>query len=452
MSNRMNNDSRLLHSDGSAECVPGSVVDRRYVVGREIARGGMGVVVEAKHTTLRSTVALKTLTARAMESVQQHARLMREARALSMVKHPGISEVLDAGICSTFGPYLVLEMIDGRSLDGLIVAKQRLDVDSALAIVSQLAEALSAVHARGVIHRDVKPGNVLVTHGAGATGDRLKLIDFGIACVHGDDDVVERKLTCPGDVLGTVEYMAPEHLLDGMPPTPLSDVYALGALVYECLMGDVPFPGPARTIMSTMLAGARPASICQRRQDVPLPLEAAIMRALSRDRQARFGTVTAFKEACCAALGRRPRPLALVEVPRPALDGASRRRFVRAPYVTPVRVIGSSEAWDGRTEDVSEGGLLVVTSVRHAKEPEAPSEGSQEGQRVSVRLPLPSSGRVVVIDAIACWARTQRGQRAIGISFVALADDVREEIRNYVSLMARDGSPEVAAPKRDRAA
>ncbi len=431
------------------EAKTASLVDRRYAIKREIARGGMGVVFEAEHTTLRSPVALKTLTSTALASSAVHARLMREARALSVVRHPGVTNVLDAGVCRTFGPYVALEMIEGRSLDGLVVARQRLDVESVVSIALQLAQALGAAHARGVIHRDVKPGNVLVTRDASGGGDRVKLIDFGIACVRGEDDVVTRRLTQAGEVLGTIEYIAPEQLLDPAPPTVRADVYSLGALAYECLMGDVPFQGPPRTILTTLLAGGRPSSIRERRPDVPAAVDAAVMRALSRDPSARFASAQAFEEALLAAWGRAPRPLSLLEAPRSSegrAEGSSRRQFVRAPYVTPVRVVSSNGAWDGRTEDVSEGGLLVVMPS-HAEKGETP-ESSAQGQRVSVRLPLPASGRVVTVEATACWTRAQRGQRAMGISFTSLAEEVRDDIQKYVALMSRDVVAEPGASPR----
>jgi serine/threonine protein kinase len=202
------------------EASPASTIDRRYTVRREIARGGMGIVFEAEHSLTRSPVAVKVLTTAALGWPIVHARLMREARALAVARHPGVASVLDAGVCRSHGPYLVLEMIEGRSLESFIVARRTLDVESTVAVAQQLGAALSYVHSTGVVHRDVKPGNVLVTRDAGREGDVLKLLDFGIARVGEGDDVVERKLTQQTDVLGTIEYMAPEQILDGLPPTP----------------------------------------------------------------------------------------------------------------------------------------------------------------------------------------------------------------------------------------
>ena len=407
------------------EATPASTIDRRYLVRREIARGGMGIVFEAEHTLTRDLVAVKLLTQGALGSPIVHARLMREARALAVARHPGVASVRDAGVCKSHGPYLVLEMIEGRSLESFLLARKTLSPDNVVAVAMQLGEALTHVHEAGVVHRDVKPGNVLVTRAPGRDGDVLKLVDFGIARVGEGDDVVERKLTQQTDVLGTVEYMAPEQLIDGLPPTPASDVYALGLSLYECLAGDVPFPGTMAHVMSNMLAGTPIPSIRDKRPDVSRELEAVILSALQRDPRARPSTPAALAHACVAALGRTPRKLVLLDAPREELGGVSRRQFARAPYVTPVRVLGSAGACDGRTEDISEQGLLVVTSGACA-----------EGETVTVRLPLPTSGRVVTLDGVARWCKTQRGQRAIGVELKTIPDDARTDIRSYVGLMS----------------
>lgn len=409
--------------DRFVEAGPGAVVDRRYELKREIARGGMGIVHEAQHVALRTSVALKTLTSAALEWPMVHARLMREARALSMVRHPGIASVLDAGSCPHHGSYLALEMIEGRSLESFIVARQRLDVESVVQIAIQLGGSLSFVHDRGIVHRDVKPQNVLVGRDASQPGDVLKLIDFGIASVPGDHDVVDRKLTSSGEILGTVEYMAPEQLLDGAPPSPATDIYALGVTLYECLVGDVPYPGTASAVMTTLLTGKPPRPIREKRPDVPVALEAAVMRALAREPGHRFGRADALARVVMASVPRAPSALRLLDLPSEP-DPATRRQFARAPFVTPVRILAGAGPADGRTEDISEGGLLVVTS--------APVK---EGERVHVRLPLPSSGRVVTCEATARWARTRRGQKAVGLAFVALPEDAAADIRAYVGLM-----------------
>jgi hypothetical protein len=189
-------------------------------------------------------------------------------------------------------------------------------------------------------------------------------------------------------------------------------------------VGDVPFPGTMTQVMSALLAGKPVPSIRESRPDVSPALESAILRAMRRDPAQRHASPDELAAACVAAIGHAPRRLDLLDPPRAPADGSSRRQFTRAPYVTPVRVLGQAGACDGRTEDISEQGLLVVTSGNCA-----------EGEEVTVRLPLPSSGRVVTLTGVARWAKTQRGQRAIGIALTGVPQEARADIRNYVALM-----------------
>lgn len=403
------------------EAAPSAIVDRRYSLKREIARGGMGVVMEAQHQWLARPVALKTLVRASLDSRIAIARLMREARALSLSRHPGVVGVLDAGVCVLHGPFVALELFEGRSLESFVVARARLEVGDVALIAIQLGAALSHAHARGVLHRDVKSANILIGREPGREGDVVKLLDFGIASVPGDEDVVDRKLTGAYEVLGTVEYMAPEQLLHGLPPTPAVDVYGLGAVLYECLSGDVPIPGNAPAVMTSLLQNVRPKSLRAVRPDVPPALDEAILRALAIEPENRFASIEAFARAIDDAVPVRPPRLLMHTAPA---TGGARRQWVRVPYATPVRVVSSAGPSDGRTEDISEGGLLVVANALCA-----------EGEQVVVRLPLPRSGRVLSLPAIARWARTRRGQRALGLEFVDATDDVREEIRAYVNAM-----------------
>lgn len=423
------------------EAKAGVTVDRRYQVRREIARGGMGAVFEAEHAFLKSPVALKTLTRQALDVPSVHARLMREARALSRTRHPNVVPVFDAGVCDLHGPYVALDMIEGRTLESFLVARQKLDIAETLAVVAQLASALDWVHQKGVIHRDVKPANVLVSREPGRDGDTAILVDFGIARVPGEVDVVDGRLTRHGEVLGTVEYMAPEQLAEGREPDARTDVWALGVLAYECLTGDVPFTGTPTQVMTALLQGQKPPELRARRADVPEPLSKAVMRALNHAPAQRPQSAGELVRAMEQALGITAPPILLIDtvpdavrsVPPSATaadlkssgNAPVRRLFARAPYVTPTRIVTTGGPCDGRSEDISEGGLLVVTSAE-----------CTDGDRVKVRLPLPTSGRVVVLEAIARWSKNRRGQRAIGVEFVDPPEEVRAEIRTYVTLMS----------------
>lgn len=426
---------------------PGSIVDRRYLLRREIARGGIGVVFEAEHLVTRAKVALKTLARPALDHLPSHARLMREARILGMIRHPRVVYVQDAGHCPTHGPYMGLEMIDGRPLDGLLATRSVLDIGQAVALVTQVCDALDVVHARSIVHRDIKPANILISHTP--IGDQIELIDFGVASIGREDDVIETKLTKAGELLGTVEYMAPEQLMGTAPVGPQADVYACGVVLYECITGDVPFNGSPTAIISSLLARERPKSLRRTRSDVPLELEAVVMKALEVDVSKRFTSVREMSAAILHAVGGVVPELRLLDVcgdkvehragdniARPGRDTVletvtaadepgRRRKFARAPYVAPVRVVGGGgRVLDGRIEDISEGGVLLVST-----------SGWEPESRVKLRFPLPSSGRVHDFEGIVKWSKSRRMHFAVGIEFVGVGDAIREDIRAYVAAL-----------------
>jgi serine/threonine protein kinase len=422
----------------------GSVLDRRYTLRREIARGGHGVVFEAEHQVTRARVAIKTLAHAAALLPAAQQRLFREARVLGGLRHPNLITVHDAGTCPSFGPYVVLEMIEGRPLDGILLTRRDMPIAQAVALLAQLCEALDEAHRHGVIHRDLKPSNLLIT--SGGSGDQLKLIDFGIAKVSSEHEVVATdKLTKAGELLGTVEYMAPEQIMSTSPVDARSDVYAAGVVLYECITGEVPYSGAPTTVITQMITGARPLALRSRHGDMPPQLEQAVKKALEIHPDKRFASVAELARACRAALPAALPVLDLLDARNPAAVGEApsipalatapanvnhRRQYVRAPYITPVRVFVGGSSTDGRTEDLSEGGVLMVT------------EGAvPDGQRVKLRLPLPVSGRVVELEATTKWIKTGRINRAIGAEFINAPEDVRAEIRSYVVLMTGSSQP-----------
>jgi serine/threonine protein kinase len=419
------------------EAQVGDVLDGRYTLRRQIARGGQGAVLEGEHRVTQARVAVKTLIRPALEMEEAHARLILEARILGAVRHPGLVVIHDAGTCDKHGPYLVLEMIEGRPLDGILLTRRKLPVGQAVAIVRQLCDALSEVHHHRIVHRDVKPANLLIEATRG--GDRVQLIDFGIATMGDHVAHVSSKLTKAGEILGTIEYMAPEQLMTTGPVDARADVYAVGALLYECLAGELPYVGPATVVMANMIAGTKPVPIRTKRDDVPRALEIVIGKALEIDPNRRYTSTAELARACVASFAQPVPEIDLLKVrdeaqagqPAPGAapsltDTASRRRqFKRAPYVAPVRVLMDKGATaDGRTEDISEGGLLMVMDGNCG-----------DGQRVRVRLVIPVSGRVVELEGTTKWIIRGRAQRAVGLEFIGMPEDVRGAIRSYVTLM-----------------
>jgi len=270
----------------------GTIIADRYQVERRIGRGGMGIVYLGQHLTVGRKVAIKVLTHQWSGHESVSRRFRDEARAASAVGHPNIVEVFDAGTLNDGRLYLVMEFLTGHSLFQEIAEGGPLSAERAVAIAREITRAIVAAHAVGIIHRDLKPDNVMLV--PQVDGERIKVLDFGISASAERTDL-ERRLTRPGRCLGTPEYMAPEQA-QGLDPTPLFDIYAIGAILYECLAGEPPFVAEK---VADILArkGLEPApSVTVLRPDVPPALSQVVNDCLRIDPAARPPSATALLE------------------------------------------------------------------------------------------------------------------------------------------------------------
>ena len=257
----------------------GETLSGRFLIERLLGRGGMSSVWQAYDEELGRAVAIKLLHTRRLESADSVDRFEREARTLALLAHPGIVTVIDRG--ETDGrPFIVCELVNGRDLHERIALEGRLPIAEALAIAVQVASALAYAHERGVIHRDVKPHNVLLT----ADG-HAKLTDFGIARV---DDAPA--LTQAGRVLGTGDYVAPEqaqgHPLDGR-----ADIYSLGALLFHCLTGGPPYRGASFVEIAEQHLRAPVPDVKARCAEASDGVAAIVTKALAKRRDDRYDDV-----------------------------------------------------------------------------------------------------------------------------------------------------------------
>ena len=261
--------------------VDGHRLGGRYRMGALLATGGMGEVWAAHDLLLDRPVAVKVLGGALAGDGRAAERLRREARAAGRLEHPSIARVLDLGEHDG-RPYLVMELLEGESLATRIDRAGPMPPDEAARVVAAVADALEAAHAAGVVHRDVKPGNVFLT-----SAGEVKVLDFGIAwCAH------DTALTT-GELLGTAAYLAPERVL-GHRATPAADIYALGVVLYELLAGHRPFDADSEVELAMAHVNANPPSLREVAPAAPPFLIAACHQAMAKDPSARPPSAAAF--------------------------------------------------------------------------------------------------------------------------------------------------------------
>jgi serine/threonine protein kinase len=272
----------------------GSALGEQYEIVRRIGRGGMGAVYLARERALERFVAIKVLRPDLADHPDALERFRREARIAAQLSHPGILPL------HTFGEvaglwYFVMAYVRGVSLAERLRVEGRLPSHEALRILTELADALECAHRHGVIHRDIKPANILLDEESG----RAMLADFGVAKVHGVGD----SITATGTVVGTPNYMSPEQALGGANVDERSDLFSLGAVGYTMLAGREPFADVRAEDMTQWRATHDPVTLLDVAPQVPQELAAVVMRALARDRTARWPTARSLRDALARASG-----------------------------------------------------------------------------------------------------------------------------------------------------
>jgi serine/threonine-protein kinase len=263
------------------------VLSNRYLLNERIAAGGMGEVWRGTDQLLQRDIAVKVLLPSLMSDSEFVARFRTEARMMAALRHPGIVQVYDCGEDAVVGgsklDYLVMEFVDGVPLSKKIQAAGRLGVAESLGILAQAAEALQVAHEAGIVHRDVKPSNLLVR-----PGGAVVLVDFGVARSSGITGITSTNV-----VLGSAHYMAPEQA-EGKPVSPATDVYALGAVAFSCLAGRPPYVGDNPMQVLAQLVHGQPPLLPP---DVPPAVVAVVLRALDREPGRRFPSAAALAAA-----------------------------------------------------------------------------------------------------------------------------------------------------------
>ena len=381
----------------------GTVLAERYAIVRRIGEGGMGAVYEARHAIIGKRVAVKVLLEKFLENQELVARLLQEARLASSIGHENIVDVTDYGTTNDGRAFVVMEFLDGEALAQLVIRDAPLPVERSLSILRQVCSALSAAHAKGIVHRDVKPENIyLVRRGE---VDFVKVVDFGVskAVQVREEGPDWQRLTRTGTVLGTPLYMSPEQARGGEDVDHRTDIWGAGLMLYECLTGEVPFRANnyLGVISQVITQETVPPSQLRPELGIPAAVDRVVMRALEKDRDRRYQQMADFEHDLERLLAGDS-TVALREVPGPS----------EAPAGHPLR-------WPLAALGVLALGVAIAVALvgggRQAQSPVAPAP-SKPAVTVtpSVAAPAAHPAPAISAPAPATPERVRRGAKPHG--------------------------------------
>ena len=342
-----------------------------FQVVRLLGEGGFGEVYEAENPFLQRRAAIKIMHTGMDQDPELVRRFLNEARAASAIRHPNFIDVFDAGVTSEGEPYILMEFLDGDSLQKIILQQGPVPLRNVQEIARQAGSALSAAHGAGIVHRDLKPENLFLIADPGSPmGFRVKVLDFGIAKIKHREDQVSTMKTQAGLLMGSPCYMSPEQCRDSSDVDLRSDIYSFAIMVYEMLAGVPPFVSQSATEMLVMQITAEPRPLRQYLPELPEYVEQTVMRALAKDREQRFGSVDYFVGAlhgnypALTTQGNAPSPMgSLDRPPGQSLYSLQGFGYQKTPAPVPLGNIGSRFGMTPAPVPVSG---QTITTLSHA--------------------------------------------------------------------------------------
>jgi serine/threonine-protein kinase len=276
------------------EVYAGQILGGKYRVDRVLGAGGMGMVVLATHLQLDERIAIKFLLPEALANAEAVARFGREAKAAVKIRGEHVARVIDVGTFESGAPYMVMEYLEGQDLSGLIRDKGALPPTDAVDAVLQACEALAEAHALGIVHRDLKPANLFMTRRPDGTPS-VKVLDFGISKLTRAG--ADHALTKTSAIMGSPLYMSPEQMTASRQVDARTDIWAIGVVLYELLVGRVPFNAETLPEICGLILTAAPSAIRNYSPGVAPGLQAVVERCLEKDRARRFSNVSELAQA-----------------------------------------------------------------------------------------------------------------------------------------------------------
>lgn len=391
---------------------PGTLSER-YELGERLGSGGMSSVYKATDVVLERTVAVKVLAEHLSDDDRFVARFRREALAVAKLIHPNIVQVYDTGIDEA-RHFIVMEYVEGSSGAQLLQRHGPLDPDTGVEIGVQACLGLDYAHRRGIIHRDVKPGNLMIVGGPAGEGEMtVKLTDFGIARA-----AEQTRITQVGSVVGTAAYLAPEQVR-GEEATPATDVYALGVVLYQFLTGRLPYEGSSLAELAVRQQNERPLPPSTYDSDVPEPLSAAVLRALEGDTGRRYRSAEEMGDCLRRAMRGEDVTVALVEED------------------TPTRLLGGAETATRRLDRTEHRPAPPPPPRREPGPMQEPKRRSAFGRFARGVMALVA---LVLIAAAVATAVILATDQASGVQISEVAGDTVDSVVQDLKQLVRDNT------------